>query len=158
MTQEEIKPIYKNAVKTKVNEITIETRRNTDNNLIIKRLRLKTDLGDITYKPKKKIEKKQEIKGFSVIEDETDFFTIDEFLDKYPFIEILAKNSNEKPQEIVLSYAEFTKKYEDNDKEVTYRFMRDYQFETVYYPEVHSTDKRLKKMEEWKNRNKEEKL
>jgi hypothetical protein len=146
---DEIKPIYKNAVKVNLTDISIKVTKTEDNEILIERIRFKTDIGDITYKPKKDTENIQKIKGLKITETLKERYTLNEFLTEYPLIEIMNNDLENNPIEIVLSYAEFTKEYDNG--EATYRFMRDYQFKTIYYEKFHKDIKtNLEKMQNWK--------
>lgn len=146
--EEEIKPIYKNCVTLVLEDISLKVKK-IDEIVFLERIRFITSLGDITYKPKKKATRTETINGFKITEDIKEEYTLKQFIEENPFISYLNEEiTSGKKVNITLSYAEFTKQYDNG--EITYRFMRDYQFSTIYNEDYHKDTKNLEKMENWK--------
>ncbi len=147
MAQEEPKREWHNAVKVEVSEVEIELTGK--NNEQVDRLRLVTDIGDITYRPRKKSVSRGTLAGFKTSVKNKELFTMSEFVLEFPLIKELNNQTLKKPQELWLSYAQITNTYENENEdtgeteseEVSYRYMVDNQVEDIYYEFVHKKDK-----------------
>jgi hypothetical protein len=134
------KPKYFNAVKVEVSKVVLETTTRNEVKFV-SRIRLITDLGEITYKPKRQVTKTTEIDGFETEEVITEQLTTTEFRNANKMLVLLNDNAKEKPQEIWLSYAEISRFDERENEEKFYMYMLRNQFESIYYEKFHKSDK-----------------
>lgn len=148
--QKEVIPKWFHCVPVMVEKVLVET---TPKESKVFRVKLMTDLGDITYKPKKQIEEKSELGGFDTVTQKLELFTMGEFVTNNPLLKQLSDNCKKEPQEIILGYAEISRFDELEQEEVFYKYLTKGQFETIYYEKVHGKDKsNLKKQEEKKEK------
>lgn len=151
------KPKWFNAQKVKVNKIVLELTGAKDE--LVQRIRLETEAGNITYKPKKIIEQTSTIGDFGTESTRKENYTVTEFLANNAMLVTLAKNCKKEPQEIVISYAEFVTFNEKEKEFISYFYMLDNQFSTIYYKEFHKDDKsNLEKQKEKAKKFEEEEL
>lgn len=129
---------WHNAVVLKVDSIELE--RTGQNNEYIDRVRLYTNKGEITHKPRKQQTVKEQIAGFNTVVQKTETYTLTEFTLSNEMLKVLNENCLKSPQEIVISYATMTTENKDGE-EVEYNFMRDEQFKTIYYEKYHKDNK-----------------
>ena len=130
---------WKHSETVKVSRVTLEL---TQDETQVKRVKLQTKIGNITYKPKKRELGIKEIAGFQTEFTKNELYGITEFIAMNPLLVQLSKDSKlpKDNPEIVLSYAEIDR-YDENDEEIkTYKFMNKGQFETIYYKPFHKDD------------------
>jgi len=159
MTPEEIKEKtqtrYCNAKTVTIHKVEIEkSKYSRGQEILIGRIRLSTDVGDITYKPKKEVTNNSNIAGLDIVSTETEEYSLTEFLMNNTFIKQLAIATKDNLSvEAVVSYTEFGKHIESEDQVVYYKFMRNYQFESIYVEQIHKDDKtNLKAQQERANK------
>lgn len=152
---ENVKPKYTHAKKLNVNKVILELA-GKDNDLV-HRIRLDTDAGDLTYKPRKKAEISSEMSGFFTVAKTTELPKVSEFVTENPMLKELSVNCKKEPQEITVSFAEISR-IDDDDEVIWYKFLRDYQFKTIYYAKYHKDDSNLQQQKEWKQKYVEKEL
>lgn len=148
------KPIYRHLEKVLVKKIVLELTRDEQ---YVKRVRLETESGNITYKPKYTEKKQKELAGIETENTETKLFGTSEFIASNPMLVTLSKNTKKEYQEIICSYAETTTILDEDETEdkpqQTYKFMRSYLFNNIYYPVFHKEDKTtLENLEDLKDK------
>lgn len=128
---------FKYLAEIKVSKVTLEL---TQEQTHVKRVKLETTIGNVTYKPKKRLLEIKELAGFIVESMKTDLFELSEFIASNPMLVALSKECKKSAQDVTLSYAEIDR-YDDIDEEVkTYKFMNKTQFDTVYCKAFHKDD------------------
>jgi len=142
-----VKAEWYNAITVKVNEIVIEKTSQES----INRIRFKTDIGDITYKPRKSVTETEEIAGFKTETVAKKLFTMGEFVKENPMLNELNKNCSNEPQVLVVSYGQITN-IDDHNEERKYRYMRDFQWNEIYYATYHKSEENLQKQIERKQK------
>lgn len=155
-SEEELRPKYRYAKKVLVSKIVLEVSRVNEDQ--INRVRLVTNLGDITYKPKKTKTELKESKGFEIEREIADVFTIEDLEDEYPVLFALAKDVKKEEREITLTYVEKDFYNEREETTQTYRFLRDSHIETLYYDGFHKNTDNIKKQQELKKKYSEKEL
>lgn len=143
MEQEEIeqlaKPKWYSCVPVKVEKVILEvTGKDTKQ---VQRIRLVTDLGDITHKPRQIVDEKTTSGAFEVQSSRVDLLDIDEFIVNNPMLKKLAEDCKKKPQEVTLTYAEIGRLDEETGEPIYYKYMQRNQFESIYYGGFHGKDK-----------------
>lgn len=146
--EDEVKTAWFNAVEIEVEQVTLEL--SGMNNELVHRVRLTTDIGDVTYKPRKKTEVSGKIGGFNTTSSKNELFTISEFSLEFPVFKVLSDDTSEGKQKVTISYGEIV-----GDKGEVYKYMRDAQAKTLYYPKFHkdtkdTLDRQLEKKEKFK--------
>ena len=146
--EQEVVAKWYNAVEVSVEFAELEL--SGKNGELVHRLRLKTDIGDVTFKPRKKAEVTGELAGFKTKTSTTELYTVSDFLLDFPVFKALSDNCSNGPQTVTLSYAEIS-----GEDGTIYKFMRDSQAKTLYYSEFHkdtkeTLDRQLEKKEKFK--------
>lgn len=155
--QNEIKPRYSHAVKAYVSKVTLELFGK--NSEFVNRVRLDTDLGSITHRPKKRIEELSKVSGFDTVSRKTEMMTVNEFIAEYPEMKKLNELAKNEPQLVHLSFVEIMgDKDSDDDDEIWYKFMRDYQFKNIYCPALDTNNEKLQIQLDWAKKFKERDL
>lgn len=120
---------YFHCVPLDVEKIDLEAPMNDKK--ILERVRLFTDLGDITSRQKKVTEEKTELHGFGDVSRKSEPYTKAEFIANNPMLVLLVENCKVKPQRIILSYTEMDEEY---------KFLNKKQFDSIYYEKFHKKD------------------
>lgn len=133
------KPIYRYAVPVIVERVVLETPLNNTN--AIKRIRFETNLGNITHKPKKTKLVTRKDSVFELETQESDIVTTEDLLQMCPCLKELAKDIEEKPRDVILTYVEQSFYNEREQEYETYMFMKPKHFQSLYYENYHKKDK-----------------
>ena len=139
MEQEIVKPKFYYCVPVAVSKIVLE--RDGKNNELLRRLRMETDLGNITYKPKKRTIEQNNLLGFETESSKVESFLVSEFLIENPMLKELNDSANKKPQEIILSYAEISNIDKETNEEKFYKYLVEKQFKSLYWENYHKDTK-----------------
>jgi len=151
MKQKEDKPKvkYYHVIPVKVSGVMLKL---TPDKRYLIRIKLITDIGDITHKPKKWVNVNESLAGFDVEISDSEYIEITEFILANPMLVMLSKESKKTPQEIWLSYAEI-EGVDNEGVSKKYKFMGTGQFKNIFYEEFHKEDKTtLNKMKETKEK------
>ena len=155
--ENEFKPEWYHCVPVKVEKIVLERTGKNGEQLV--RIRLETDLGNITYKPKKQQTVIEKLAGFETEIKKTDLFSTSEFITENPLLVELSKNCKEEPQEVILGYGEISRFNDEEGEPDYFKFMMEGQFKSLYYEKYHKTDKsNLEKQKEKKQKYQETEL
>ena len=144
------KPKYHYEKNVVVSKIQLETAKNNRDD--IARVRFDTSDAEITFKPQKIKKESRGIKGFEVITQLRDVYTIEDLEEEFPVLFKLASDLTEKKQEITLCYVE-KNFYNERERELeTYFFMMPNHIKTLYYSGFHTDKKMLQEQKEMKER------
>lgn len=152
--QEEVKerkPIYHYVETIEVTRFLLEAdKRNEDN---LQRIRLETNVGDVTLRLDKSKTEIKERNGLEIMQKKQDLYTIEDFEKQFPtLLKLALEVKKSKSETIVLTYVE-TFMYNDVEKEWNaYKYMKPQHAYSVHYEKVHKDDGMIKKQEEMKNK------
>lgn len=138
------KPKWVFAKPVKVSKVVLERTMDKQK---VNRVRLETDVGNITYKPRIREMESEELAGYEMENVTKELHEVSEFIANNPMLSQLAKDCKQQPQEIYISFAE-TQQENDNGEVTTYYYTRKSGFEGIYYPNYHKNDELLQKQKE----------
>lgn len=136
--QELSKAVWHHCVPVKVEKVVME--RTGKNHEFVFRVRLETDIGNITHKPRNRKISTSELGGIATEDREVEIPTTADFITNNRMLVQLSKNCKDKPQEIILSYAEASSYNVEQEEDVFYKYMFSNQFSSIYYDKVHGKD------------------
>lgn len=155
-TKDYEKPRYLAPQPVMVNKVLLETTGK--NKEYVERVRLLTDIGDITYKPKKIVSVTDTSGEIEEVYTEPKLFLKTEFLTNNKKLVVLAKNCKNEPQEIWITPIEIGR-FNDIEQEVLfYKYLSRNNWESLYYDRVDKTDKLKKQQIEKAEKHKGEEL
>lgn len=132
------KPTYKNVWCKQVTITKIKMRVSGENKQILDKLYFVIDENNrISYNPSKTIIETSDLSGIEQEHIKEVRYTTSEFLTQYDWVKKLSDVIKKDGKAIItVSYVIMTKQTEE--EEVSYSFLKDSQFETVYCEKVHS--------------------
>lgn len=136
--KENIKYKYHHCQNVLVEKVSVELDEKTQD---VKRLRFKTDVGDITFKPKIDVKLSKEKSGIMIESKDTQMYKLDQFIKEFPIVPMIAMETKKKGQVVTLSYTEMVKHDDNADDDVSYKYMSVGQFTRMYYEKFHRDNK-----------------
>ena len=144
------KPVYHYTEKVSISKIQIETSRNDENDL--RRIRLISDDREITLKPQKVKKESRGVKGFEIISEIRDVYTIENLEEEFPVLFKLANDLKEKKQEVIMTYVE-KPFYSEKERELeTFYYMMPKHIKLLHYSGFHKDNKMIEEQKEMQQR------